>query len=75
MSECAKASQYAFIFLYTSIFRVFWGREILCFQSVLPKMQPPPAGLMHRSWAVSWPDALPVLEQAEEKADFLFYFF
>lgn len=41
MSECAKASQYAFFFFkYLYIQRVFWGREILYFQGALLKMQP-----------------------------------
>lgn len=55
------------VFVYLYIQRIFWGREILCFQGVLPKMQPPPAGLMNLSWAVSCPNALPILKQADGK--------
>lgn len=67
MSECAKASQYAFFFFNTSLFKVFWGRQILCFQVVLPYTLPPPTNLVYLSGAVSWPDALPDLKQAGGK--------
>lgn len=76
MSECAKASQYAFIFLYISILKEYFG-EGKSFASKV--FSPSPAGLMHLSWAVSWPDALPVLERAHgkqrRKLGFYFYCF
>lgn len=66
MSECAKASQYAFFF-YTSVFKIFCGRQILCFQGVLPYTLPPPTNFNISVHGFSWPDALPDLKQAGGK--------
>ena len=77
MSECAKASRYAFIFLYTSIFKEYFGQGKSVVSKVLSPRAASSCSLMCLSWAVSWPDALPVLEQADGKLrrKLIFFFF
>lgn len=62
-----KSISVCIYFFNTSMFKVFWGRQILCFRGVLSYTLPPPTNLVCVPRAVSWPDALPDLKQAGGK--------